>query len=53
MEEIIEIILLNYENRFLTESNLFGSRILLKCDDKWSSFSGSSLLINPPLNYVC
>lgn len=53
MEEIIEIILLNYENSFLTESDLSGSHILLKYDDKWSSVSNSSLLIDFPLNYVC
>lgn len=53
MEEIIEIILLNYESSFPIESKPFGSHILLKCDGKWSSFPNSSLLIDFPLNYVC
>ncbi len=53
MEEITEIVLLNYESSFRNESAPFGSHILLKCDDKRSSFLNSSLLIDFPLNYVC
>lgn len=53
MEEITEIILLNYERSFLIESKPIGSHILLKCDDNWSSFLDFLSLINFPLNYVC
>ncbi len=53
MEEITEIVLLNYESNFRIGSRIILSHNLLKCDGESPSFIGSPLLIDFPLNYVC
>ncbi len=53
MEEITEIILLNYESSFLNESKKILSHNLYKSDGESPSFTDSLVLINFSLNYVC